>query len=324
MRQTIENKTQLILKELESRISNRLDAEAEKIISISRRNANWASDLAHPCLRYLVYSRLNWQNRKPPSKELIYRFREGQDQERIVKRALEDAGFDIILSQQYFSWERFEIVGKVDGFIILDGKKFPIEIKGVSPYSWEKFSSIEAIKKNRSYWIRRTVAQLDIYLLMTECEIGFLIPKTFGKKPKILAMEIDYELGEELVKKAEVVNECVKKKQYPERIEYSSELCGNCPFEHICMPLALSNEQIIENAEDLKKLYRWAELKQAAKEFQKLDKELKERFRGQNVIIGDFSITSKEVETTIYRVPDAIKKQFAEKKKYWRVEINEL
>jgi CRISPR/Cas system-associated exonuclease Cas4 (RecB family) len=317
-----------LIKEIESRISQALDAYIESEIRISKRNANWASDLAHPCLRYLVYSRLNWRDKATPSRELMFRFREGNDQERSIRRMLENTDkIELIRSQEFFEWEKFQIVGRVDGFVRLKDfplREVPAEFKSISPYHWSIMTSIEAIKNHKSYWIRRVVAQLNIYLLMTGYELGVLVIKTFGKKPRILGMKIDWELGEELLQKAEKVNEYVRKGKYPDRINYNSEVCMNCGFEHLCMPLD-HVQDFIDDEKTLQKLYRWAELREKAQEFQRLDKELKKTFKGKNIIVGgDFEIISKEIEMTIYQFPEEIKKQFAKKRKYWRVEINEL
>jgi len=49
----------------------------------SKRDNNWASDLDHPCIRQLVYARLNWRDRKLTEIEAEFRFKEGRSKDHI-------------------------------------------------------------------------------------------------------------------------------------------------------------------------------------------------------------------------------------------------
>jgi len=303
---------------------NRMDDLRARERSVSKRKDNWASDLFHPCLRYLVYSRLRWKDKKLPDVDLIYRFEEGNEVEKRVRRYLSDIGVEIHLAQQYFSWDKYQIVGRIDGKIKINGDHLPVEIKSISPYFWESTKTITDIRDHKSLWMRRIIAQLNLYLLMDNSEFGFLVLSTFGKRPRILPMQIDLEIGEQCIQTAERVNEFVELKETPKAIPYDSGVCDRCAFEHVCLPLKTTKFDGTIDPEYYKKLLRHYELKPDAKEFDKLDKDIKKQFRGQNIISGEFKIESKEYEIKFYNVPDEVKSQYAEKKSAIRMSITKI
>jgi len=283
----------------------------------SKRDNNWASDLHHPCKRNLVYARMNWKDRQLVSIESEYRFKEGRTKELETRQLLEQAGFQVESVQDYFTWDKYSIAGRIDGLIVdKDRNKYPLEIKSVSPWFWDSTKSIKDIKRHKKFWINKIVSQLNIYLFMAEKEFGILALTTFGKIPRILPMAIDYELGEEDVKAAEFVNDCVKEGIMPMRLTYDPAICGLCSFEHICQPVKIKKmdaDMVID--ENMRKmLCRYFELKPDAKEYDQLKKRLIGSqkapgiFHGSDILIDDIEISTKEY--------DMVQKAREEKKIY--------
>jgi len=70
---------------------------------------NRASELGHPCLRYLVHKRIDWDKATKPSVRVQQIFEEGNLHEDQVCQRITDAGFKIIQQQQNFSWEKYKV-----------------------------------------------------------------------------------------------------------------------------------------------------------------------------------------------------------------------
>ena len=64
---------------------------------------NYASLMGHPCLRFLVYNRLNWKDKPLPDLEKKLIFDEGHYQEQRVIRDMMDAGIEIVNSNSHSS-----------------------------------------------------------------------------------------------------------------------------------------------------------------------------------------------------------------------------
>ena len=123
-------------------ILSSMDRERESGRSVYKRSNNWASDLMHPCIRYLTYSRLNWEDKKLIDINGLYRIEEGSNVERNLSREFTDLGFELELVQQYFSWDKYQIAGKIDGKIRVNGDRFPVEIKSGSTAAGDMFRGL--------------------------------------------------------------------------------------------------------------------------------------------------------------------------------------
>ena len=136
-------------------------------------------------------------------------------------------------------------------------------------------------------------------------------------------MDLDYEMGEETLKRAEAINRHVAAKTMPEPIEYSPETCDECAYAHLCLPDRIgAAPEIIDSAELESILLRMDELKPLAKEYDELDAEKKRLLEGrEKVLCGNYFITGKWVERKSYNVPDEIKKQYPAISRYWKSTI---
>ena len=318
-----------VAEQIEAGVRAVFEREAESRGISDHSEWNWASELGHPCDRFLYYARVNWRERKPKSPDTIARLREGRDQEDRVIRVLEEAGYRVKLEQLPLQWEAFRIKGKIDGVVFADSTSFPIEAKSISPWYWDQVRTLEEIKRHPKFWIRKIPGQLNLYLLMKEESAGILVLSTFGKIPRIIPMELDYELGESCLRQAERVNRAIELGIPPEKIPYSTDICGLCDFEHICMPVGLSRTDSVDfTPDDVLKLRRLLELEQYYREYNKLKQELigsKEKpgkFYGKNTIIDDIEISIRVVKQTYYDVPNDIKAQYRKEREIVRTKIS--
>lgn len=280
--------------------------------------SNRASELGHSCLRYLVLNRTRWREKILHDIGLQYIFMEGNNHEKMVMRLLQDAGFTIIEQQRPFDWKKYLISGHIDGKILENNHVYPFEIKGYAPATWQKLNTIDDFHKNPHYYVRKVPAQLNLYLLMDEKEQGlFILKNKLSGELKEIPMSLDYDLGEELVKKAESINEHVANETVPDCIPYDEEICGECPFIHICLPDVKRDALELQTDPELEEnLSRYFELKPLKAEYDKLDKKLKGQFKEQEkVVIGDYLITGSLVARKGFTV---------EATEYWKTKIQKL
>lgn len=305
-----------------------LDRETEKKIKLYPHPNNRASEAGHPCLRFLVASRLYPEKKALHDISLQRIFEEGNLHEEDVLRKLDRAGIKVIEQQRPFEWRELQLAGRIDGKLKINGLIVPLEIKSCSPNVFHSIKELEQTEflKSKYSWVRKYPAQIMLYCLMDGKEFGIILFK--NKVTGELVQKtfyLDYEYIESILQKLEKVNEYVARGELPEVQECDD--CKRCDFSRtICFP----NQDygpgfsIMSDEELEAKLERWHELKEAAKEYEELDKELKEMFKGKMAIVGNFKIESKEYTTTRYNVPKEIKSQFAEKQTYYRTTIERI
>lgn len=280
---------------------------------------NRASEIGHPCVRYLVHKRLDWKQANKPSIKTQHIFSEGNLHEDDVVSRINAAGYQIILQQQNFTWDTYQISGHIDGKILVsDEVSIPFEIKGLNPYTWNKLNTQEDFL-TAAAWTIKYYAQLNLYMIMDNKEDGlWLLKNKLTGEIKQVNCKLDYAYTEEIIKKAELVNDFCEKKEYPDPMKYTNFWCKECTFLHLCTPdmdFDLGFE-LLDKKELQEKLERRDELLEASKEFKKLDGELKEDLKGkENVILGDFVIAGKEVSKKEYTVKAMT---------YWKCDIGRI
>jgi CRISPR/Cas system-associated exonuclease Cas4 (RecB family) len=264
-----------------------------------------ASSLGHPCERFLFYERTANHMRQPHDASLQAIFDLGNHLEKYVLREIEDMGHEVVESQRDLQDARFSLTGHIDCRVVIDGKRYPTEIKGLNPYTADTIRTALDIRDNRSIWVRKYYAQLQIYLLMGGDEAGMfaLLNKCSGQIAFIdCALEYDY--AEALLKKAERIQTAVASKTAPPRVEDTRE-CERCAFAHVCNPDIQFGDapEVIEDPEIEAALRRRAELEVAAREFLQVDDEVKKKLANRaHALCGDFVITGKTVQRKSYTV----------------------
>lgn len=308
-----------------------LDAETSKRIKLYPHPRNRASEAGHPCERFLVLARTKNELRGLHDVGLQRVFDEGNLHEDAMLRAMAGAGLRIIEQQRPYEWPKFELTGRIDGKIGVNGTYVPLEIKSSSPNVFEALRETrpEDMVKSRYPWIRKYPAQILLYMLMEGVDTGLMIfkNKTSGETQQKI-FELDgpaLEYAEGVLKKLERVNAHVKAGTEPPAVFIDD--CKGCGFcKTACFPGQDYGPGIdmLQDPELEVKLARRAELEAAAKEFEALDKEIKEGFRGKTAVVGEWVIESKPYETTSYDVPKEVKAQYAVKKQAYRTSIERL
>lgn len=271
--------------------------------------SNRASELGHPCLRYLVHLRRDWAKRKLPDVELAEIFREGNDQEAAVRRLLEDAGFEFKKSQQAFFWPDPQISGHIDGMISYRGQRpawwpshggdVPCEIKTCSPWVFASLQTVADLRAASQVWIRKWPDQMQVYLLLTDQPVGVLILKDKTRaRIRDLWIELDWDRANDLVERAEEINSHLARGTYPERTE--GPYCTTCDFAALCDPPGLhrSGAQCLDDPEVEALLNRRAELAAYLSEYREVDAALRERIPEgvDRIAVGDWIVGGRWIE----------------------------
>lgn len=306
-----------------------IEAQVEKTYTKQIRqypcHINRASEIGHQCSRYLVYCRTHWEQRQIHDVGLEFIFEGGRYIEQLALRRLETAGFELSNQGRDFHDKKYSISGHVDAFIgkprHTDGSpnaQFPLEIKGISPYDWDKIDSAEDMLLSPKPWLKKYPGQLQMYLFLSEQPLGvFYIINKLTYRGKAIWLPLDYDYCEDLIKKAEQVNAHCANGTLPER-NLDADVCMKCPFRHICLPDLKNVEGItfIDNEDFERDLDRLNELKPAKSEYEKIDKRIKKLVEGKdNLNVGDWLITGKWVEKKECTIPAC---------KYWKKEIIHL
>lgn len=248
----------------------------------------------------------------------------GRMVEDLVMQDLREAGLTIVEQQRPFSWPKYQITGSIDCKIAVDGSVYPAEIKSAAPYAFDSINTIEDMKHHRWHYMRKYPAQLTLYLLMDNKDKGLFIFKNKSTGAlKEIWMSLDYALGESLIQKAEAVNRHIAEGTLPPPIDYSEELCGDCGYQHICMPARIGTEvQVSDDGELLELVTRYNALKPGAKEFDEVDKRINELVKGrEKVLVGDWFVEGHWCDRKGYDIPAEIKAQYQTVTQYWSKKI---
>lgn len=304
----------------------------EKVIESKERkiksypvNSNRASDLGIPCVRYHVLNRTRWQEKSLYNVDLQFTFDMGNEIEEIVLKELAEAGIKVIEQQRSFEWKEYQITGHVDGFVQIDGGSYPLEIKSCSPFVFKALNSIHDLTNGKYGYLRKYPAQLTLYMLMKGVERGVFIfkDKSSGQMKEIW-MDLDYNLGEELLKRAEAINQHLNDGTMPDPIN-DDLWCDGCAFAHICLPETIGKEVEIDTGELSILLDRLEELKPIVKEYEEIDEKVKASVEGrEKVLAGNWFIQGKWIEKKAYDIPAEIKAQYEKVTQYWRRKITKI
>jgi len=307
-----------MLMEVGKLIVPKLNERIRESIRLHPCHTNRASSLGEQCIRKLVYRRTRWQDAILHDEHLQRIFNEGNMEEREVLDELRGAGFIVIEQQRDFEWKEYQITAHIDGKILIDGTAYPIEIKSMSPFIFDSLRRSADMTKSKYAHIRAYVSQMQTYLLLSNSERGvFLIKNKSTGEIHEIWIDLDYELAEELIQKAQAINQHVAESTLPDRIPWDENHCGRCEFRHVCLPEAQRKELLFrDDAMIADKLSEHESLAEAKSRYEKLDKEIKALLKGEEkVVIGDYLITGKEVRKTIPA-------KEAYEQKYWSLKIS--
>lgn len=285
-------------------------AKADKITVYPVRNLR-ASNLGHPCERYLYLLIKHWQEVKPHDVGLQNIFDLGNTLEEHTIKNIKEAGFEVITPTQR-SWQVDVkggiITGREDIRIKAEnGELLPVEIKGISPFEFDKLNSVDDFLKSKRTYIKGYPAQLFIYMLHFGKDKGFfaLTNKLTGET-KFIEVPFDYELGEEYLSKAERIYKALAAEEAPEACDDIS-VCENCPLAHICGECRRVPTDIDLDDELDELINRKQELAAAKKEYETVDKQIKAKIGERDkVITGEYLIERKSFTKKAFTVPESV------------------
>ncbi len=290
------------------------------------------------CDRRMVYEMTAPETLPPWPPEVLARFRRGDDRERDLLADLSRIGrdadppFTIIGQQERFQLkdrkDRVAISGKVDARIQINGMRPPLEVKAWHPMMVDRIERFSDLFDNP--WTRSGAHQLLSYLWGASEPFGFLLLDRSGI-PKLLPVELDQHLDhmEDFLSRAERAIDHVQAETLPAFLEGDAAECKRCAwYGHTCNPpLVGRGAVVLTDPELIKRLARRDDLAAAAREFDRLDKAIKEELRGiEDGIAGPFVISGKYQKKTTVDIPPDIKKRYAttDPKGGFRLEIVRL
>jgi len=287
------------------------------------RNVNWASDAGHPCIRYLVFSRIAWDKKAPYDVGLQFIFDRGRAAESVIDAELKLAGFKVVESERPYEDKGLQLRGKIDRKIEVDGARIPLEYKTVSPREIDSIAIVGDMIENHRVYIRQWPAQLLLYMLLSGSPQGvFYFKNSLTWYPKDIWVNIEdhFDYVYSLIDKLKVVNEWVEKGEPPDTWPDNFSICDRCAFALLCgSEKHFGAEAEIYDRPDIEeKLEEREKLKAYSDQYDDLDKEIKGYFKGvEKAICGTFLITGKEVVREM-------KPQPARTDRFWKLTIARL
>lgn len=291
-------------------IISRIKDGKKKHIQVYPQHVVRASEIGHPCERYLTYSITNWNDRQAHGPEVEFIFEGGRAVEELAIKDFEDAGFNVYRPEpdRAIAESKPRITGHIDIRVDFgDNKVYTGEIKGLNIYDWEKLNTIQDFFNSKKPWILKYPAQLMTYLYIKGEERGFFYLKSIPRfQPKLIWVDLDVDYMDAIIKKTERVENHVANGTLPEPIN-DMTYCETCAFRHICLPAIERNAiEFIDDNELLELLERRDSLYPSSKEYDDVDKLIKFKVRGkERICVGDYIIIGKTVQRKGYVVNDS-------------------
>jgi len=284
-----------------------LEREIKKSIAHTTR----ASQIGHPCNRFIYYERTSPQFAPDHDTTLQAIFDLGRALQNYVERRLEDMGFEITQKERDYDDRTYDVSGHVDFRIRLNGesKDFPVEAKGLNQYAVDAIEDVNDIRYHRSLHVQRYYAQIQTYLKFGGDDFGFfvLLNKTTGKL-KFIEVVRDNDYINELLTRAISIRESVRAKTEPDR--NIGLWCDKCPYQKtVCLPDRDFGPgvEIMDDAEIIslidKRIALAPVLSEAKRAMENIDEELKIRLpKAPEVLVGDFIVKGTEKHRDGYQV----------------------
>jgi CRISPR/Cas system-associated exonuclease Cas4 (RecB family) len=259
-----------------------------------------ASNIGHPCERYLYLLIKHWEEVKPHDEGLQNIFDFGNSVEAYTIQKLKDAGLEVITPTQR-SWKVLNplITGRED-IRIKDpetGQLYPAEIKGLSPMEWERLNGIDDFYTSKRYYVRGYPAQLMVYCWKFEKEIGFFVlTNKLTGEIKIIDVPFDWQRADALLKKGERIYKALETDTPPDSCDDIS-VCESCGLRHICTAAIDRAEMEIDDGELEAAIDRKNELSPAYREYQEIGERIK-RIVGERekVLAGQYVVMTKVID----------------------------
>jgi hypothetical protein len=283
------------------------------------QHVNRISAMDDPCLRRLFYMRTAWDKAEKTDDNLQGVFETGTILEPVIERIVSEVGqassprWRIVGTQTTTNDEllkKYQISGTIDGFLQVesDGKWETVgvcDIKTMSPNVFPQVNSYDDLMKYS--WTRRYRGQLMLYSLAHNIENCFILAvnKSNLFDMKLIQFQVDMQYCENLLQKASIVNQAVKKDTAPDGINDPKE-CPRCKFySYCCPPISTGgNMEMVDNPELEAILNRISELEPQADEYDELVKSRdKILIQGHDVTCGNWIVQWNKVEKSFKPQP---------------------
>ena len=279
-------------------MNNKIKENKQSKIKLYPCNNLRASNVGHPCERYLYLSIKNWEDKRLYNETTQCIFDLGNKIEEYVIQTLKDAGFEVITpTVRAWKVEKPLITGREDLRIKLEGGQFyPVEVKGLSPQEWEKLNSVQDFLNSKRYYVRAYPAQLYIYMYQFGKEKGYfaLCNKLTGEI-KLIEVPFDYEYAEKILQKAERIYKCLEKNELPPSCDDIS-VCEYCDLAHICTANIKRTETDIDTTGELDELIdKKQELAPAYREYSEINDKIKKTVGEREKVLSNKYLFERKV-----------------------------
>lgn len=288
-------------------INERLTAAKQNKIKVYPCRNLRASNIGHPCERYLYLLITRWEEQQPHDVGLQNIFDLGNTLEAHTINNIKEAGYEVITPTQYnFQIEKPYITGREDLRIKDEnGELIPVEVKGISPFEFGKLNTVEDFLNSKRYYIRQYPAQLQIYMYHFNKLYGFLaLTNKLTGETKMIRMDFDWDMADDLLKKAERIYKAIENKKEPAAVNDIS-MCEGCKLSHIC-GIHRGTEPDIELDDELNDLITQKyDLKRYVDKYGEIDSAIKNKVgEREKVITGAYLIQRKCIHKKAYTVSE--------------------
>ena len=278
------------------------------------KNNPTASDLS-PCPRETSLAILHWQERPPFNVDIAARLEVGRDSEPQIVAKLIRCGILVVEQQSMYSLTnkagRTILRGKIDGKVELpDRRRIPFDIKTMNPNAFNQTDTVDDLYAHPFFckWPKQVLA----YEYMNNIETGFLLLDNLLGQWKFIEVPMDWNRMDSIIKQCEAAVDAVEAVMSGRQEEdvlppYHPDpaVCMKCwAYKRLCTPpadfhgLSLMTDPEVEGLLD-----RRGELEASKKEYDKLDKIIKEKVKEKDgLLVGQWLIQGKFVKRDGYEV----------------------
>lgn len=267
-----------------------------------------ASNIGHPCERYLYLLIKHWEQQEPHDYGLQNIFDLGNSIEEYTIGKLKDAGIEILTppkAQRSWHVDNPYISGRED-IRVKDpdtGELFPGEIKGLSPYEWERLNCIDDFYASKRHYVRAYPSQLLVYMWYFEKEKGFffLTNKLTGEV-KPIDVPFDWDRADALLKKGERVYKCLESGEPPAPCN-DITVCEDCKMIHLCTAAHERSPLSIDDGELESLIDERMTVAEAYRRYNHLNDKIKQAVgERERVLTGKYLVEVKNIEKNAYTV----------------------
>lgn len=258
--------------------------------------------------------------------ELESIFEQGRRHEQQAARDLLDWGYRLEQGQRALWDDELKLSAHMEWILVTpEEDRILCEFKSMSTHVFSRIGSVEDMLSADFDYLRAYPWQGEAYRLLAERQdiiepeqplMWILRDKSTGLVKSFL-QEPDEALRDALIEKCNRLNWHLESGEEPAKLN-DPRVCDGCSLRAACGPDIKRAGLVLEEDPDiLAKIERRAELKDAADEYRKVDRTIKDAFKGveRALVGGRWHVTGKEITRKGYTVQPS---------SYWRTDIKEV